>query len=320
MKMLLQKRQELKHMQNKTDNHIGKQLVAPVWVRSVYRIALQIIAAWSVSEYSEQEAPLTVGQYRFVAKIKKNMRQHEYRIGKYEKNGNSYFIKSWVGSTHTLSYRLLQKEFATAGVLYQKLTRSRLNLRVPKPIEWIEKDGMASAVYEYIDGTVLFKATAAECISCYLSILTDLKKVSRTLTPEEQAVVGRQNQLFYMVSIVFFGVVRAVLSPRNINHIVKLVIGSVKHLIVMDKHAVTLAHRDLSRDNIMRKGDKNYLIDTGLMTVTYEGFDHVDAGLKANDTRLPRILQSTIAPENYAFYVQYIDLHRDLTRYANQRI
>jgi len=274
-----------------------------------------IVNAFRNNDYPERKPMPKIGSYFYDAPITKEYNYYDYLLGIYKNKNGRVFIKTWAGDRNSTQYHFLKNEYRVCQLLYKKLRASPYDIRVPRPIEWIENENYTAAVFEVINGEVLSKFPLEFQTKQYKKILLDLQTVSRDLTKDEKAQYMRRTFIFYFFSLVYFSFVSLMKSPRLLKTIVSLVIESLINLNKIKKGFLILTHRDLSTGNIMIYKNKIYLLDAGLMTLTYDGFDLANAYL-FSQLKLPlKQLETPGIESHYVFFTHYIILHRYIKQY-----
>lgn len=274
-----------------------------------------IVSAFKNNNYPEKRPRKRISSYLYNSPVRKEYKYYDYLLGIYKNKTRRVFIKTWTGGRNGTQYQFLKNEYRVCQLLHKKLRTSPYKIRVPKPIEWIENEKYTAAVFEAINGEVLCNFPLEFQAKQYKKILSDLHMVSRKLTRDETAQFMRRTFIFYYFSLLYFSFVSLMKSPRSLKTIVSFVYESLTNLNKIRKDHLILTHRDLSVENIMIYKNKIYLVDTGEMTLTYDGFDSAYAFLLSQLKLQLKQLAATSKKSHYLFFTHYIILHRYMKEY-----
>ena len=279
-----------------------------------------VIKAFIHNKYEKKQLPTKIGRYIYDTPISKKYKHHDYLTGIYRYKAKKVFIKIWNGRRTSMQYQFLRNELRVSQLLYTKLHASDYTIRVPQPIEWIETESYAAAVFETIDGKPLSQFSLDIQAQHYKKILSELRTVSFRLKPLEKVQFIQRENIFYYLSILYFISVAILKSPYLIRNILSVGVTSIVHLIKIKKDVLVLNHRDLSIENILLHNDNIYLLDTEHMALTYEGYDYSMALLYSN-LQLP--LKRHIPVEsthNVLFFGHYLVIQKFIKKYLEKPV
>ncbi|MBI4137608.1 glycosyltransferase family 4 protein, partial [Candidatus Roizmanbacteria bacterium] len=153
----------------------------------IFFIVDAIRKAFSQKNFAIHTPPRKIGKYTFLRQIAKESAFNDFYVSCYENGRSNVFVKSWIGSQNALQFYFLKNEFNTSKILYQKLRQTGAALKIPRPLEWIENDQCASAIYEYVNGKNLSSYPVTFQLQVYQNIWSELQKVSLVLSNHEKS-------------------------------------------------------------------------------------------------------------------------------------
>jgi serine/threonine protein kinase len=230
--------------------------------------------------------PKLIDGYVLIKKLS-SKNSARFTTGIYQKNHRKYIIKTWNGLIKDLNYYSLLNEYRVDKLLSNKCIHlTGLSIRIPKSYKLIQNSSSLSAVFEYIDGKELKKYTAKFQSDTYKNIVSELAQVYKRLSLKEKSQLDKRSFLFYGLTLLPLTFVSIFVSGDIISSTKCMLKGLIG--LTHCKKWLTLAHRDLSGNNILIKGNHTYLLDTERMVITLAGYDLVHLAQNPDVDRLSR--------------------------------
>lgn len=238
----------------------------------LYRLILALGSIVNRLLKVEGQSPKQIGEYRLLFNRKKSDSTKNLSIGIYQKNGKKYFVKTWTGRLKDLGYYFLVNEFELAKIIEEEFARHS-KLLSSTPVEIIKNSNQVHVVYCFIEAKSLTEVTKAIQLQTLEKVYTELEKVSQKshilnkLLPH----LSKGHYSFTLVTVAIGLIVRSPKLARNIIRKCWL----CAQLLYKENPAMSLAHRDLTPENIMVDKDKIYLIDGEDYVYTFDGYDEI---------------------------------------------
>lgn len=215
-----------------------------------------------------------IGKYQLLRKIEKENSYTDSMVGCYTKNGKKFFIKTYSIDRKDYKNYFITGEWIVSNILYKVLKSKKGQIVTPKPIKIISFDNSTSLVYEFIDAKTLTLYSTNYQTKIFIQVIDELKKISTSLTRDEIKHLPKRSLFFYLISLPYLSLLAFFRTEGNFKIVMKAFLMTLEMLISQKINSrLSLAHRDLKPHNIMIKGSKIFLIDTGRMALTLPGYD-----------------------------------------------
>jgi len=272
------------------------------------RLALAAIGTFinSIIIKNYYQAPLSIGKYKLLREVYRRDRVKNLTMGIYQFQHKKFFIKSWSGKVKDLSYYYLLNEFYLQSYLNQKI--STQYFAFPTSVDLISHPQTLSAVFEYIDGHSLEKAPIHQQVEVIESIIKELAKFSSPANP-----LSRRGQFQYILMLPFIYLASLIIRPLSLRQS-NLALLKCLRSFFSDNFAVklSLAHRDLTPDNVIISGKKIYLLDSENIILTWPNYDLVFLSIFPKYRRLYQSLSSKMSVSESIFLKNYLLLQQSL--------
>ncbi|MCI0533239.1 glycosyltransferase [bacterium] len=223
--------------------------------------------------------PQKIGKYTLISPVNKEIVHDNFSIGIYSSEKEKVFIKTWSGKIKDFNYYSLQNQRMVNALLSEKLSgqerAGEMEISTPAIKEVIETNQSVSLVFEYIDGKTLLEFPPEFQEKTIRAILSRLRACSKSLTKKEEGYFMRLSGIFYFLSFPLIFMAFVVLYPKKLLVALHAIARSLPSLPELLREPLIIAHRDISPDNILVRGEKIYLIDWEVAALAPESFDPV---------------------------------------------
>lgn len=250
-----------------------------------------------------------INGYKLLTTIKKENGYMDCSVGCYTHQGKKFFIKTFEADKNDYRYYFVINEWFISNVLYEMLKSKKSQIMTPKPIRIISFDKSISLVYEFIEGKTLNQFSTSYQTKVFIQIISELKKISSSLTKDEIKLIPKRSIIFYLISLPYLSLMTFFRTDRNLKLIIKAFLITLKLLLSQKINGkLILAHRDLKPHNGMIKESKIFLTDVGRMALTVPGYDLAFLSLDPTYTSLTKSLEKKLKTFTSKFLKSYIAL------------
>jgi Ser/Thr protein kinase RdoA (MazF antagonist) len=206
---------------------------------------------------------------------------------------------------------MLVNEYLLNELLSKKIASYASNYTFPNSIEYFKDATSFSAVFEFVDGTLLTTYPLEKQAEVVAGAIDFISKISSGLSIDERSRFVQRPFSYYLFLLPIITVASALADIRNAGTIFS-VAGSALSTAPQLARTLALAHRDITPDNIMIAGESAYILDTENMVLTLPGYDYAYLCATPDHQELVQMLPARFVTRNSAFLQKYITLHHIL--------
>lgn len=197
-----------------------------------------------------------------------------FNVGIYKsKSRKSVVIKSLTSKSNSATIKLLFNEACLYKILDKRYPRT--TVFIPKLLSWFHNNNLAILVREYLPGTPIRNSSPEEKISYYQTTLSNLKSISENLTKKELQILPKRKPWHMFTSLPVLLLIAIYKNPSSAYLLIRCgLLFYYNHLTMsIFNPRYTVAHRDLTSDNIIKDRNKLGLIDIETMMLCEEETD-----------------------------------------------
>ncbi len=233
---------------------------------------------------AEVDFPETIGNYKFIEKLKKEGPKKSYQLAVYtDPNGKRAIAKMRSSKIKGYHYYSLKNEIEVYKVLNVVVSRERSelekkfpNIKIPKLIKSEETENGLILLTEFVEGEPTIRLNPREKVVIYFSMADFLCFIGTKLTDDERSRISTRSVLDLLFLYPFLLVNSLVNYPLYSLYLLAggvYFINSIPYL--NKKRREVLTHRDLHFYNILKSGDRLALIDLQQCVFTELFQEHV---------------------------------------------
>ncbi len=214
---------------------------------------------------------INVPEYQEIRKLSSSNKSTKYHVGLYSKGHDKFIIKSYIYKQKDYHYYNLIREAENSINLARALALSKTSKKLctPAVVDILESKNTLSIVNQYIDNN---KDEAITYKEIYDFVLPSLNQLNySTLTKKQRSKVKRLSNYDLILGSLWLYIVGIITnSLRQAPFLTRVFVSSLYSLIQFDSKELVFAHRHLKPENIIKRGDRYYLLDLehGVYTLT----------------------------------------------------
>lgn len=282
---------------------------------TIFQLTIGLLVSIGQSMFTKKgiSVPVTVGKYRLVSVVEKEILNQEYGIGVYEYMGEKVFIKTWSGRIENFRYYSLVKECLINEALYRKMEEnkslgSKYLIKVPRVIGYMKKRNSLSVVFEYIHGKTLTSSSFAEQTEVIAAIIKALYSVSKSFTDKEKKQFSIRPFIFYIFSLPLFTLLTVILNFRSSKSTLKALFNCLKTIDHIKVKNLYLVHGDLDLHNVIKNKSGYYLLDCERMIITIPNYDVTYMSLYPHLRQLTKLVCKQLNQTPNIFIKNYLSI------------
>lgn len=252
-------------------------LKRPTNLQLIKGLIISIIQAF-LKGYSDAIVPSEIEEYKLQRIVDKKNMLNGYAVGVYKGNNKTVFIKTWIGGLKNYGYYELVNEYIASRIIYKKLEaykflNKKSKIKSPEPLKYISSKHSLSLVFEHIEGETLASYSLDEKVEALTNIIKGLSKVSNTLTEKEKRQLFKRGKYFYILSLPIHVGITIVSNPKSYKVVFRAFIYCLKSFKFINRANLSIAHRDISFDNILVNKRGIFIVDWSRMALAVPSYD-----------------------------------------------